>query len=219
MAKISPPPILYQDDAILVINKPAGLAVQGGVGIVRSVDTVLAEVTGTKVFPVHRLDKDTSGILVVAKSAAAAAVWAPLLASGGAQKEYAALCLEFPPHPQGTLDSAVGKIGAEKSAVTRYRTLRTTRRGGVRFSLLAVTLGTGRTHQIRIHLAGAGCPILGDDRYGDFAANRAAARHMAVKRLCLAACSLTIPLAGERRTFTVDLPEHMRRAITEIFEK
>jgi 23S rRNA pseudouridine955/2504/2580 synthase len=207
--------ILYENDEILVIDKPAGLAVQGGERIMHSVDTVLATQTGEKVFPVHRLDKDTSGILVVAKSAGAAAKWTKLIASGIVAKEYTALCLGTPSQTSGVFD---GQIGG-KAALTKYTVLRTGAPSaeGRPFSLLNLTLETGRTHQIRIHTAASQCPIAADDKYGDFAANRAISKLYGIKKLQLTCCRINIPLDRESRVFTVPLPEHIQNAVEAVF--
>jgi 23S rRNA pseudouridine955/2504/2580 synthase len=207
--------ILYENDEILVIDKPIGLAVQGGAGITHSVDTILAEQTGAKVFPVHRLDKDTAGILVVAKSAVAAAKWTKLIASGCIAKEYVALCLGHPPQTSGVFSGEIDK----KSALTKYSVIKTSSppSGGQEFSLLSLTLETGRMHQIRIHTANANCPIASDDKYGDFAANRAIGKLYGIKKLQLACCSLTMPVEGENRVFTIPLPEHIQTAVEAVF--
>jgi 23S rRNA pseudouridine955/2504/2580 synthase len=214
------PEILYQDDEIFVIDKPAGLAVQGGAKIVHSVDALLAASTGAKVFPVHRLDKDTAGILVVAKTAAAAAQWTARMASPEVTKEYLALCVGRPPESAGTFTQTVGL--PPKSASTAYRVLDTAALSGPEpdippeVSLLSLTLGTGRTHQIRIHLAQARCPVAGDDKYGDFKVNRALRKHWGIKKLQLAAMRLTLPLGGASRNFAILAPPHFR---TDLFKK
>jgi 23S rRNA pseudouridine955/2504/2580 synthase len=206
--------ILYENDEILVIDKPTGLAVQGGAGITHSVDTVLAEQSGAKVFPVHRLDKDTAGILVVAKSAIAAAKWTKLIASGCVAKEYVALCLGHPPQTSGVFESEIDK----KNALTKYSVIKigTPPGGGQEFSLLSLTLETGRTHQIRIHTAASHCPIAADDKYGDFAANRAIGKLYGIKKLQLACCRLTMPIEEKSRVFTIPLPEHIKSAVEAV---
>jgi 23S rRNA pseudouridine955/2504/2580 synthase len=207
--------ILYDNSEILVINKPAGLAAQGGAGITHSVDTVLAEQTGAKVFPVHRLDKDTAGILVAAKSAEAAAKWTKLIASGGVTKEYTALCLGHPPQSSGIFADEIGK----KNALTNYAVLKTSIlvNSEYQFSLISLTLETGRMHQIRIHTANANCPVAADDKYGDFAANRAIGKLYGIKKLQLASCRLIMPIEGKNRVFTIPLPVHMQKAVEAVF--
>ena len=86
-------PIIYENDEIIIINKPAGLAVQGGQGVVHSVDRDFAEQVGYKIYLVHRLDKDTAGLMVVAKNPVAAGKWTKLIGSKIVKKEYVALCV------------------------------------------------------------------------------------------------------------------------------
>jgi 23S rRNA pseudouridine955/2504/2580 synthase len=199
-----------------MIDKPAGLAVQGGAGITHSVDTVLTAQTGAKVFPVHRLDKDTSGILVVAKNAGAASKWTKLIVGSSVAKEYTALCLGIPPQASGVFSNEIGG----KDALTKYTVIQTgaPSAGGYQFSLLNLALETGRTHQIRIHTALAHCPIAADDKYGDFAANRAIGKLWGIKKLQLACCRLSIPVEGESRVFTIPLPEHIKNAVEAVLK-
>ncbi len=206
-------PILYEDDEILVVNKPSGLAVQGGAGIVSFLTGILERQTAQKIYPVHRLDKDTAGIVLAAKSSAAAAKYTALMSSGSVVKEYAAVCFGAPPRKTGTISAPVFTKGVSRSAETSY----TVKIGTDSFSLLSLTLGTGRMHQIRIHLAGLKCPIVGDDKYGDFPRNRAARSAYGVRRLQLAACRLTFPAAGIFRTVCVPFPEHMSSFCGAIF--
>lgn len=225
-------PIVYENQEILIVNKPAGLAVQGGQGVKNPLDSVLAQQVGSKVYPVHRLDKETSGLLVVARTSAAAGLWTRLIASGQVKKEYQALCFGL---VQGLkAESALGKTGRlaqqvrvageGKQAETFYRVAGVFPAGGnsslaeltgepVFFSLLELTLGTGRTHQIRIHLSQAGCPILADDKHGNFKLNKAIRKSLGIKTLQLAATRLTLPLDGRPATFQVPLPPHIASAL------
>ncbi len=241
-------PVIYENAEILVVNKPAGLAVQGGEGVRNPLDRLLAERLGAKVYPVHRLDKETSGLLVVAKSAAAAGIWTRLIASGRVRKEYRALCFGLARGldsasavgKTGRLEQPVMVAGERKSAETFYRVARifpvdgnpslaealspqaapgsspaaasSTSPSGL-FSLLELTLGTGRTHQIRIHLAQSGSPILADDRHGNFKVNKLVRKALGIKTLQLAATRLTLPLDGRPATFEVPLPPHMEEAL------
>jgi len=210
-------PVVYEDDDIIVIDKPSGLAVQGGERVSRCVDDLLAEQLGAKVFLVHRLDKDTSGLLLVAKTREAASRWSPLVAGGSVKKTYLAVCAGSPSPAAGVIDDPVEKGGRSQEAFTRYRTLAS--RGG--FSLLELELGTGRMHQIRIHLAGAGCPILGDDKYGDFSLNKRLKKERGLKRLLLHAYRLTLrPAPGGRSGADLSLvtppPEHFGAFLSEI---
>lgn len=229
-------PIIYENNEILIVNKRAGLAVQGGEGVKNPLDSLLCEQLGAKVYPVHRLDKETSGLLVVAKTSAAAHLWTGLIASGQVKKEYQALCFGL---VQGLKSSsALGKTGrltqkvqvagAGKTAETFYQVAGIFPVAEIAplaeqmadlgtnplFSLLNLTLGTGRTHQIRIHLAQAGCPILADDKHGNFKVNKLVKKAVGIKTLQLAATRLTIPLEGRATTFQIPRPPHMEEALS-----
>lgn len=228
-------PIIYENNEILIVNKRAGLAVQGGEGVKNPLDSLLSEQLGAKVYPVHRLDKETSGLLVVAKTSAAAHLWTGLIASGQVKKEYQALCFGL---VQGLKsNSALGKTGrltqkvqvagAGKTAETFYQVAGIFPAAEIAplaeqmadlgtnplFSLLNLTLGTGRTHQIRIHLAQSGCPILADDKHGNFKVNKLIKKAVGIRTLQLAATRLTIPLEGRATTFQIPLPPHMEEAL------
>jgi 23S rRNA pseudouridine955/2504/2580 synthase len=221
--------VLFENDDCMVLHKPAGLAVQGGEGVGASLDRLLeAELSGRfppensvsrespKVYLVHRLDKDTSGLILVAKSRETAARFSTLFAGprSGIIKRYLAVCAGSPHPSEGIIRLSLEIRGTPKKSETSYRVL--SRReapvpstagggkdepgasaGGL-FSLLELELGTGRMHQIRRHLAHIGCPILGDDKYGDFSLNRELRKTMGLKRLLLHASRLVIPetLAG-----------------------
>ncbi len=198
-------PVLYDDDDILVVNKPSGVAVQGGEGVTVSILDILARQTGSSIYPVHRLDKDTAGILVVAKSSRAASEYAKYIAGGALVKEYRAVCFGVPDRKSGRITVPAGRAGDEKPAETSFR-VESSVPG---YSLMALGLGTGRMHQIRIHLASIGCPIIADDKYGDFAKNRAIRSELKIRKLQLAACALTLPIGGKETRFEIPLPEHM----------
>ncbi len=231
-------PVIYENAEILIVNKPAGLAVQGGAGVRNPLDALLCGQLGSKVFPVHRLDKETSGLLVVAKTSVAAGLWTRRIASGQVRKEYRALCLglvqgleaESAQGKAGSLTRKIQVVGVGKEARTLYQVARIfpvasipllEDSGGILspdsvLSLLNLTLGTGRTHQIRIHLAQSGCPILADDRHGDFKANKLLRRALGIKTLQLAATRLTLPLDGRPATFEIPLPPHMSAALESL---
>jgi 23S rRNA pseudouridine955/2504/2580 synthase len=215
--------VLHRDDAVIVLNKPPGLAVQGGSGTERHVDGLLDALRfGSEVRPrlVHRLDKETSGVLVLARTTAAAAFLARAFREKTTRKIYWAIVIGLPKLRQGRIDLALAKLpGREgervradpeegKRAVTYYHVVDS---AGSEASWVALLPVTGRTHQLRAHCAAIGTPILGDTRYG------AAAAHLAgvpgAKRLQLHARSLSIPhpLGGTLR-ITAPLPRHMRQS-------
>jgi 23S rRNA pseudouridine955/2504/2580 synthase len=198
-------PVLYENPDILIVNKPCGIACQGGEGVTVTILDILERQTGQRIYPVHRLDKDTAGILVLARNSRAAAEYSLLIASGALDKRYQAVCFGSPSRASGLITVPAGRHGSEKPAETAYR-VETTGEGA---SLLSLTLMTGRMHQIRMHLATLSCPIIADDKYGDFKKNREARSLHGIRKLQLAAVSLEIPVAGKRTRFTVPLPEHM----------
>jgi 23S rRNA pseudouridine955/2504/2580 synthase len=214
--------IIHRDDGAIVINKPAGLAVQGGSNMTRHVDGMLDGLRfGSAERPrlVHRLDKDTSGILLIARSAAAAAFFTRAFRDKATRKTYWAIVAGVPDLRRGKIDLSLAKgvlhKGRERvhpdddgrEAVTYYAVVDT---AGDRASWLALRPLTGRTHQLRAHCAAIGAPILGDGKYGGAAAHSlgAAAAH----RLHLHARALEIPHpAGFTLKVTAPLPPHMQR--------
>jgi len=183
-------PVLHSDDDFLILDKPSGLAVQPGEGVRICLLDAVERDYGFKPYLVHRLDRETSGCLAVARSPRAASMLSALMGGNGAVKRYRAIVVGRPEPASGILGGKVRVRERMVDAETRYRTLA----GAAGFSLVEAELGTGRNHQIRQHLAGAGWPILGDDRHGDFKANKAAAAGWGAKRLMLYACALTLPL-------------------------
>ncbi|WP_296333977.1 RluA family pseudouridine synthase [uncultured Treponema sp.] len=227
-------PILFENDDIFVINKPAGVAVQGGEGIAHPLDEEFSKQVGFKVYLVHRLDKETCGLMVVAKNPKAASKWIDLIASKQVQKEYTAICFGEPlingkKEKSGRISDSVvrknAKGGREQSAVTDF-TVEEVRMVEIpvfsenpeegaekllplTFSKIHLKLGTGRMHQIRIHLASVGAPICGDDKHGNFKLNKLAKKHLKIKNLLLCSSKLTIPMGdGKKRVFEIPLPEY-----------
>lgn len=199
--------VLFQNDDILILDKPAGLSVQPGAGVKTSLVEVVEREFGFRPFLVHRLDKDTSGCVAVAKSSPAAAAYGRLLADKGkAAKLYRAVVSGTPEAPSGVIRDAVEVRGVARAAETRWRLLASDKG----FSLLELELGTGRMHQIRLHLAGRGHPVLGDDRHGDFPLNKRLAKEYGLKHLLLHAARLVFrtspPMEAEAR-----LPDHFLR--------
>ena len=211
--------ILYRDNSLLVLDKPAGLPVQGGPGITRHLDGMLEALRlGAAERPrlVHRLDQDTSGVLVLARTAAAAAKLARAFRGREVKKLYWAVVVGSPPSPEGTIDlplirtrdhrfgrTTVGAAGEGARAITGYRT-RDHATG--RFSWLELAPLTGRTHQLRVHCAALGIPILGDPTYG----GTKAAPSGLPEGLHLLARALSLPHPeGGEISIEAKLPPHM----------
>jgi len=185
--------ILYEDDNILIVNKPAGLAVQGGKGVKSSLDNLLAEIRTPAPLLVHRLDMDTSGILLTAKGREAAARFSRLINARKAVKQYIAVCSSRPEKSEGVITQELLIKGVPKRSETRYKVIKSgTMTDGQEYSVLELELGTGRMHQIRRHLAAIGTPVLGDDKYGDFPLNKKLRKTIGLKRLLLHASRLAI---------------------------
>jgi 23S rRNA pseudouridine955/2504/2580 synthase len=205
--------VLFEDDDCLILNKPAGLAVQGGEGVGASLDAILAEEWEGRPLLVHRLDKDTSGVILAAKNRDAAARFAARFSrrGGGVRKIYLAVCSGRPEPAAGIIRTSLDIRGESKPAETRYSLVSTLTVGDRECSLLELELGTGRMHQIRRHLAQIGHPILGDDKYGDFALNRELRKKMGLKRLLLHASRLVVggaAPAGGGIDVSAPLPEY-----------
>jgi len=212
--------ILYEDDALLVLDKPAGAAVHGGSGISFGIVEQLraARPAGRFLELVHRLDRDTSGVLMLAKKRSALTALHEQLRTGRVAKHYLALVhgrwhnrRQNVRLPLAKYLSSAGerRVGVEADGLPSH-TVFTLRRGTREFSLLEAELKTGRTHQIRVHLAHLGFPIVGDDKYGDFALNKTLARQ-GLKRMFLHAEKVKIvhPLTGEAIAFEAPLPREL----------
>lgn len=209
-------PVLYENDEIYVVNKPAGLAVQGGNGVSHSLDVDFSQQVGQKVYLVHRLDKDTYGLMIVAKTPAAANKWTKLIGSKIATKEYVAICAGKLNPKTGVIKETVVQHGETKSAVTNYQVEKEwtvtvpaneetgTPEQSINMTQVRLKLETGRMHQIRIHLAKQGCPIAGDDQHGNFKINKQLKKIAGIKRLQLCSQKLTIPIDGQNKQFEID---------------
>jgi 23S rRNA pseudouridine955/2504/2580 synthase len=205
--------ILHEDEFSIIVNKPAGLAVQGGQGVKSSLDKILAEIRTPPPLLVHRLDKDTSGVLLAAKGREAAARFSRFLnADRKAVKQYIAVCAGRPEKSEGRINLALQIKGSLKKSETRYRLIKSGKLAldeTAEYSVLELELGTGRMHQIRRHLAMNGTPVLGDDKYGDFALNKKLHKEIGLKRLLLHASRLVIT-DGFNIDIQAPLPEYFR---------
>ncbi|MGL4982069.1 MAG: RluA family pseudouridine synthase [Treponemataceae bacterium] len=213
--------VLYQNNEIMIINKPSGLATQGGAGIVHSVDRILEKECNQKVYLVHRLDKDTAGILVVAKNPVSAAKYTKIISYGEAKKTYCAFCTGTPAQKEGYISLSIEQDGKIKAAETFFYCEKNVTKEiegtEYTFSKVFFELGTGRMHQIRIHAAQKNFPLIGDDKYGDFKKNKLLAKTLGIKKLQLASIALEIPIDGQRQQFSMELPSHMEEAQTLLF--
>ena len=218
--------VIHRDDAALVINKPAGLATQGGTNTEQHVDGLLdALCYGLDNRPklVHRLDKDTSGALLIARTSRAAGHFAKAFSSRTARKVYWAIVVGVPAIHDGFIDLPLAKqpgSGGEKmhvdekeglSARTRYRVVE---RAGNACAWVELQPYTGRTHQLRVHMAAIGHPIVGDGKYGGkdafLTGTISRKMHLHARRL-----RIDHP-KGEQIDISADLPPHMRESFADL---
>lgn len=213
-------PILYEDEAFLAIDKPAGLAVHGGSGVAHGViESLRAIRPGARFLElVHRLDRDTSGVLLVAKKRSGLTALHEILRAREIDKRYLVGVAGRFRNEMQRVSAALAKrvtAGGDKrvsvsadgqEAETVFRRIAR----GPEFSLLEAELLTGRTHQIRVHLAHLRHPVLGDDKYGDFELNKRL-RKAGLKRMFLHARSLAFahPVSGEAMTLESALPRDL----------
>ncbi|MGD9982163.1 MAG: RluA family pseudouridine synthase [Hyphomonadaceae bacterium] len=212
--------VIYEDSALIVFDKPTGLAVQGGAGVTRSLEHLLAafaKSNGKRPRLVHRLDRDTSGVIVAARTKPAAAFLSAAFAGRDTKKTYLAIVCGGAPTPgDGEIALALKKssrrgldvmeVAADgQAALTRYRTVSATPEA----ALVELIPETGRMHQLRAHLAAIGRPIAGDGKYGGLYRIGA----VEIPRLMLHAASLDIPHPkGGRRTFSALPPSDFLNA-------
>ncbi|WP_196258612.1 RluA family pseudouridine synthase [Pelagibacterium limicola] len=219
--------VIYEDDDIYVFNKPHGLAVQGGSGTKRHVDGMLKSLPNKKGEPprlVHRLDRDTSGCLLVAKTRAAASHFGTVFRSRSARKIYWAVTVGVPAPRQGRISCFLarqatqdgeqmvvvenGTEGAQHS-VSYYSV---TDSAALQFAWVSLKPVTGRTHQLRVHMMELGTPILDDPRYFNLENWNWERPEELGKGLHLHARRLAIPLrSGKRLDITAPLPPHMKQ--------
>ena len=213
-------PVLYEDDALLAIDKPAGLAVHGGSGVSFGLIEQLRAARPAARFLelVHRLDRDTSGILLIAKKRPALLALHAALREGRVDKRYLVLVKGSWRDAKRTVELPLTRFvtgegerrvrverDTGRSATTVFRRRKVWAGADPAMSLLEAELRTGRTHQIRVHLTHIGFPLAGDDKYGDFAWNRSLAKQ-GLKRMFLHAWRLALPHPTEPRQLRFESP-------------
>ncbi|MCF0122853.1 MAG: RluA family pseudouridine synthase [Ruminiclostridium sp.] len=213
-----PFPVLWEDEEILVVDKPAGLLSMASdrererTAYRQVTDYVRAKDPKARVFIVHRLDRDTSGVLLFAKSERIKRAFQDNWDTIVCRRGYTAVVEGMPPKAKETIRTFLQENGIHKvysvqtggkEAITHYSTVRQ----GKRYSLLEIDLSTGRKNQIRVHLSELGCPVAGDRTYG--------AKTDPLRRLCLHAHELTFvhPLTGKETTYRAELPRGFRKLI------
>ncbi|MEO8754173.1 MAG: RluA family pseudouridine synthase, partial [Casimicrobiaceae bacterium] len=224
-------PILFEDDALIALDKPSGLAVHGGSGIAQGLIEQLRAARPEAKFLelVHRLDRETSGILLIAKKRLALVGLHEQLREGGFAKRYLVLVrgrwrdekrrVRLSLHKFATQDGE-RRVRVEEdgqAAETIFHRRQTWFDHDPPLALLEADLKTGRTHQIRVHLTHLGFPLAGDDKYGDFAWNKVLAKQ-GLKRMFLHSHSLgfTHPITGEPVAFESPLPEDLARFVARL---
>jgi len=222
-------PVAFEDEALLVVDKPAGKAVHGGSGVSFGViEQLRSQRPQARLLELaHRIDRETSGLLIIAKKRSALKALHDMMREGSVDKRYLTLVA-------GQWHNSLQHI---KAPLLKYLTPEGERRVRVaddgkaahsivrlvkrwqRFSLLEVELKTGRTHQIRVHLAHLGFPLCGDEKYGDFALNKALEKE-GLRRMFLHASQLAFdhPLTGKRIELRSELPEELA-AFVEYLEQ
>lgn len=209
--------VIYKDKNIIVLNKPSGLAVQGGTNTTKHIDGLLEALkfeNNEKPKLVHRIDKDTSGILLLARNRKYADILTKAFREHTLQKTYLALVRGCPDKFEGTINLALEKIGERmqvskegQKAVTEYRVIDNAAK---RYALVEAMPLTGRTHQIRAHLEAMGTPILGDSKY--FGRERLRLKEVADK-LYLHAYKIDLSVIyGKKMIIKADLPKHFAEA-------
>lgn len=217
--------VIHEDPTAFVLNKPPGLATQGGTKTTQHLDRLLDGLADERGRPklVHRLDKDTSGVLLVARTARAAAHFAKVFSGRAAKKTYWALVVGVPDTPEGTIDAPLAKqpgTGGEKmhideehglAAKTRWRTID---RAGNRAAWVELQPLTGRTHQLRAHMASIGHPIVGDAKYGGpeafLTGGISRKLHLHARRIRIETFD------GSKIDVTAELPTHLAESIATL---
>jgi tRNA pseudouridine65 synthase len=206
-------PLLHRDDHLVVVNKPSGLAVHRGMSRERIVVLQLVRnLMGKHIYPVHRLDRATSGALLLSLNPGTARLLQEQWESGGVEKRYLALVRGIPPE-EGVIDSPVPRSphGPRVPAVTEFRRLAVFER----YALMEARPLTGRLHQIRRHFKHISHPLIGDVRYGKGEHNRLFRERFGLHRLALHAVSLEFdhPMTRERLRVVAAVPEDLAGAL------
>lgn len=214
-------PVVFEDEAMIVVDKPAGVAVHGGSGVSFGIIEQVRQARPQAKFLelAHRLDRETSGLLIIGKKRSALTRLHDQFRNGGIDKRYLALVsghwrdklrnVRLPLFkyltPEGERRVRVSPEGKEAHSIVRLQERWQTAHGSI--SLLEVTLLTGRTHQIRVHLAHLGFPILGDEKYGNFDLNRDVQK-WGLRRMFLHAATMRFahPLTDEALDLSAPLP-------------
>ena len=225
-----PLPVVYEDDALMVVDKPAGHAVHGGSGVSFGViEQLRAQRPELRMLELaHRLDRETSGLLIVAKKRSALTALHDMMREGRMEKRYFALVaghwLNAMQHVRAPLFKYLTASGERRVRVSAegkpaHSIVRLIKRWP-KFSLLEVELKTGRTHQIRVHLAHLGFPIAGDDKYGDFTLNKTLESE-GLRRMFLHAAKLTFihPTTGTQLAHEAPLPPELQRFVARLDEE
>lgn len=218
--------IVFEDRWLLALNKPSGVASHGGSGISHgAIELMRAARPGETLELVHRLDRDTSGVLVLAKKRSALSDMQALMREGGMEKHYLALLVGNLRRPRVSVDAPLRKSvlqggermvrvdAAGKASLSHFSVI--DRPGG--HSYVEVKIDTGRTHQIRVHAAHLGHPVAGDEKYGDAGHNRQL-KAAGLRRLFLHAASLQFTLAtnGERYVLNAPLPAELSEVLNRL---
>ena len=211
--------VIYKDDDVIAINKPHGLAVQGGTKTERHLDGMLDFLqfdAAERPRLVHRLDRDTSGVMLLARNRKSSTELGRSFKMHETRKVYWAIVVGMPEAESGTITLPLSKAGTHgnekmvpdeengKNAITEFEIIE---RAGMNFALVALWPRTGRTHQLRVHMAAIGCPILGDGKYGGKEVQMGGVGEKVARKVHLHARE--IDLAGGMR-IVAPLPEHMR---------
>ncbi len=243
IAEDIPLDIVYEDDDLAVINKAAGMMVHAGAGATEDarnrgtlVNALLHRFgrlsdVGGELRPgiVHRLDKETSGLIVVAKNDEAHRKLAAQFAAREVKKTYIALVHGRVAAERGTIHKSISRDSVRRvrmttkreggrEAITHYRVERRIDSGFGKFTLLEVKIDTGRTHQIRVHLASIGHPVVGDTVYGAPAQVKGRNETLALERNFLHAAALELqhPRTGEKLAFARELPGELQRFLEQV---